>query len=234
MNFSISISGITLALAVTLVLSPVLQVPSFAQKANSGRSTSWRSAAQGAPDLQAAQKLVDENPKDAVALNDLGFALRQNGRLEEAENTLKKSVEIKPDLAEALCNLSVTQLDLGKEKDAMESAQKAVQINAKQPIFRVVLGNALAKNGQLKEAVQEYKTAIQIRPDYENAHFNLGRVLFEDKQFTEAKFVLAQALNLDPKDDRVIQLLDKLERLGSSTDPAAVKMPEAEQELEKK
>lgn len=227
MNFSTGISRSVFAFALTgSLLSFLLPPETLAQKTNSGRSNSWRSGAQGAPDLQSAQEQVEKNPKDAIALNDLGFALRQNGRLEESEQTLKKSVEIKPELAEALCNLSVTQLDLGKSQDALENAQKAVRINAKQPIFRVVLGNAMAKNGQLKEAVQEYKTAIQLRPDYENAHFNLGRVLFEDKQFTEAKFVLAQALNLDPKDERVLQLLDKLESLGSSTDPSAIKMPE--------
>lgn len=198
---------ITITLATTL---PVLAD-------SDGRAGFWRKAAQGAPDLKAARARVEKSPKDAEALNDLGFALRQNGKLDEAEKYLKQAVEIKPQMGEAHANLSVVYYDQNKTAPALTEAKKAVDIDANKPIFRVVYGNALSKSGDLKAAAQEYKVAIQLKPDYENAHYNLGRVLNEDGQVTDAKLSLSKALELDPNDDRVLALLDKLERSEGKT-----------------
>ncbi|MBX9689433.1 MAG: tetratricopeptide repeat protein [Candidatus Obscuribacterales bacterium] len=190
-------------------------------KGNDGRAGSWRKGTQGAPDLKAARARVEKNPKDADALNDLGFALRQNGKLDEAEKYLKQAIEQKPELGQAHVNLSVVYYDQSKFNDALSEAQKAVKIDANQAIFRVVLGNALSKTGDLKGAAQEYKVAIHLQPDYENAHYNLGRVLNEDGQVTDAKFALSKALELDPNDERVLAILDKLEQGESGKTPAA-------------
>lgn len=187
----------------------------------SGRAGSWRKAAQGAPDLNAAKAKVEKNPKDAEALNDYGFALRQNGQIDEAAKYLKQAIEIKPTMGEAHANLSVVYFDQSKYQDAVAEGQKAVKANADQAIFRVVLGNALAKTGDLKGAQQEYKIAIQLKPDYENAYYNLGVALNDDGQINDAKYSLSKALELDPNDDRVVALLDKLDKLGSATPPAA-------------
>ncbi len=209
-------------LSFSLVLS-LVGVNAYAAPAadKDGRAGSWRKAEQGAPDLKAAQAKVDKNPKDAEALNDLGFALRQNGKLDEAAKYLKQSIEIEPDMGQAHANLSVVYYDQNKFADAVTEAQKAVKIDAEQPIFRVVLGNALSKTGDLKGAEQEYKVAIHLKPDYENAHYHLGRVQNEDGQTNDAKYTLSKALELDPNDERVLVLLDKLEKSGSSTDAPA-------------
>lgn len=210
-------------LSLTILLSLFLGASSTAVLADdtSGRAGSWRKAAQGAPDLNAAKAKVEKNPKDAEALNDYGFALRQNGQTDEAAKYLKQAIEIKPSMGEAHANLSVVYFDQAKYQDAVAEGQKAVKINADQAIFRVVLGNALAKTGDLKGAQQEYKIAIQLKPDYENAYYNLGVALNDDGQINDAKYSLSKALELDPNDDRVVALLDKLDKLGSATPPSA-------------
>lgn len=186
-----------------------------AQADDSGRAGFWTKGTQGAPDLKSAQARVTKNPKDADALNDLGFALRQNSNLADAEKYLKQAIEAKPNMSQAHCNLSVVYYDLGKIEQALLEAREAVRLDAKQAIYRVVLGNALAKSSDLKGAAEEYKAAVQIKPDYENAHYNLGRVLNESGQTSEARFALARALELDPKDERVLLLLDKMDKTGS-------------------
>jgi len=203
-----------------LLLAVSLSLPASQAAEGLDRAGSWNKAGQGAPDLAAARAKVQKNPKDADALNDLGFALRQNEQFAEAEKCLKQALELKPEMGTAHANLSVVYYDQKKYSEALAEAQKAVKTNANQPIFRVVLGNALSKTGDLKGAAQEYKVAIHLKPKYENAHFNLGRVLNEDGQVTEAKYSLAKALELDPDDDRAVELLDKLEKSGA--DPAAV------------
>lgn len=198
-----------------------------------GRAGSWRKGTQGAPDLKAAQAKVDQNPKDAGALNDLGFALRQNGKNAEAEKYLKQAVEIKPEMGEAHANLSVNYFDMKKYSDALAEAEKAVKIDKDNAIFRVVLGNAKSKSGDLKGAAQEYKIAVQLKPDYENALYNLGRVQNENGDVSDAKLTLAKALELDPNDERVLALLDKLEK-GDTTLPAEAKNAAAKESPDSK
>lgn len=189
----------------------------------SGRASLWSRAVQGGPTVKSAEKLLAKNPKDPNALNDLGYAYRQEGKLDEAEKNLKAALAIKPDLAQAHCNLSVVYFDRKNYESAVAEAREAVKLDADQPVYRVVLGNALSKTKDLKGAVQEYKVAVHLKPGYENAHYNLGRVLLEDGQLTEAKFALAEALMLDPQDDRVYELWEKLGAMGSSSPEADAK-----------
>ena len=175
-----------------------------------GRAGSWRRGTQGSPSLSAAKKKVDANPKDANAQNDLGWALRQNGDLQGAEESLRESIKLNPSSPYPHSNLSVVLLDTNRPADALAEAKKAVALNDKEPIFLVVLGNALDATGDRKAAITQYQAALKIRPDYENAMYNLGRVQNDDGQTAEAKATLSQALDLDDKDERVMKLLDKI------------------------
>lgn len=181
-----------------------------AQAADDGRAGSWKSAAQGAPDLAACKRKAQSSPKDAVVQNDLGWALRQNGDLKEAESTLRLAIKLNDGLSQAHSNLSVVLQDQNKAQEAVEEARKAVSLNPDQPIYLVVLGNALAKTEQYDDAITAYNSAIKLRSDYENAYYNLGRVLHLKGKNIDAQNALSQALGLDPKDDRVIELLDRL------------------------
>lgn len=176
----------------------------------SGREGNWKKHAQGAPSLKVARKRVETEPKSADAHNDLGWALRQNGKLEEAETELKKAIELDDKIPYGHSNLSVVYLDTNRVGDAVKEAERAVSIDDKSPIFRVVYGNALSADGKLDEAIKQYNQAIVLRADYENAHYNLGRVLHLQGKNAEASGALSQALKLDPNDRRVVDLLDKL------------------------
>lgn len=200
----------------TIVAAAVmLSVTTAAQaKTGEGRANAWRSAAQGAPSLKAARKAVELHPNDAVANNDLGWAYRQNGDLANAEKYLREAIKLNDQLGQAHSNLSVVLLDKGSVDEAQTEAARAVAIDGSNPIYKVVLGNAFAKKGERKAAIEQYQQAIKLKPDYENALYNLGRVLSEDGQTQEAKAVLADALKLDSKDERVLQLLDNLTKDG--------------------
>ncbi|MFN8555613.1 MAG: tetratricopeptide repeat protein [Candidatus Obscuribacterales bacterium] len=209
MNLMRSTLRAGLLVSLALSFAPIVCSPAMA-KDKEGRAGSWKSGAQGAPDLNACKKRVQEHPDDAEAQNDLGWAWRQNGDLKSAESCLRESIKLNPNLGYSHSNLSVVLLDGGQKAEALTEAQKAVALDAKQAIYQAVLGNALSANGDAKGAINAYKAALAIRPDYENAMYNLGRVLDQDGQQNEAKAVLSQALALDPGDDRVVKLLDQL------------------------
>lgn len=183
---------------------------SASAKSGEGREGNWRNSAQGAPAVEECRKRVAANPKDANAQNDLGWALRQNGDLPGAEKCLREAISLSPDMPQAHSNLAVVLQDKKEWAASLEEARKAVSLDPKQPIFMVVMGNALSHTGDVDGAMLAYQSALKIRPDYENAHYNLGRVLHENGKNIEAQKELSIALQLDPNDERVMALLDKL------------------------
>ena len=206
--------GVLVALAVglsaALSSAPASAKGAAAEESKDGRSGMWRSNTQGAPSIEACRKLVAEKPNDAIAHNDLGWALRQNGDAKNGEDELRAAIKLDEKLPQAHSNLSVCLLDLKKTQPALDQARKAVALDQSQPVYHVVLGNALSACDDNTAAVEEYKIAISQRGDYENAFYNLGRVLNKMGEKTEAGKVLANALKLDPNDQRVLQILDTI------------------------
>jgi len=200
---------IALAAAVTAIILG-LNGTALQAKESDGRAGNWKKGTQGAPNLEAARKLVKEKPNSADAHNDLGWALRQNGKLKEAENELRKALELDDKIPYGHSNLSVVLLDTGRIDEAIKEGRRACAIDEKQAIFHVVLGNAHAAKKEYDKAANEYNYAIKLKPDYENAFYNLGRILYDQGKKAEAGSVLGEALKLDPDDGRVLEILDKL------------------------
>ncbi|MBP7863899.1 tetratricopeptide repeat protein [bacterium] len=202
----------TIALAVMAVtaISFSLNVTALNAKESDGRAGNWKKGAQGAPNLEKARKLVKDKPDSADAHNDLGWALRQNGKMKEAENELRKALELDDKIPYAHSNLSVVLLDTGRPDEAIKEGRRACAIDEKQAIYHVVLGNALAAKKDYEKAANEYNYALQLKPDYENALYNLGRILYDQGKRAEAGSVLGEALKLDPDDGRVLEILDKI------------------------
>jgi predicted Zn-dependent protease len=177
-----------------------------------GREGNWKKSAQDSPDLEAAHKLAEAQPQNAVAQNDYGWALRLHGDPAKAEGFVRTAEQLDPTLAYVHSNLSVIELDLNKPKEALGEGKKAVELDGNQPIFHVVYGNALIVAGDAKGAIAQYQAAIQQRADYENAYYNLGRAFQKDGQKNEALAALSKALELDSKDDRVLKLMDDISK----------------------
>ncbi|MDX2106408.1 MAG: tetratricopeptide repeat protein [Candidatus Melainabacteria bacterium] len=196
-------------IAVTAISLCLGFAPTYA-KDSDGRAGNWKKGTQGAPNLEKARKLAKEKPQSADAHNDLGWALRQNGKLKEAENELRKALELDDTIAYGHSNLSVVLLDTGRPDEAIKEGRRACAIDEKQAIYHVVLGNAYAAKKDFDKAANEYNYAIKLKPDYENAFYNLGRILYEQGKKAEAGSVLGEALKLDPDDGRVLEILDKL------------------------
>ena len=215
-------SGVSLILTMGLMFSlvggfyagsfnnPACAKSSSQKGKGEGRKENWKTALQGAPDIEACRKRVEENPKSADARNDLGWALRQNDKLKEAEVELRKALELDETIPYGHSNLSVVLLDTGRVDEAIKEGERAVGIEPKSPIFRVVYGNALAAKKEWQKAEEQYSQAVNLKPNYENALYHLGRVLYAQGKSAQAGAVLSQAIDLDPNDHRVMKLLDKI------------------------
>ena len=82
--------------------------------------------------LEAAkyyQQLINQGFKDHIVFSNYGVILASLGKLDEAELSIRKAIEIKPNHAEAHSNLGQILKDLGKLKEAKVSTRKAIEIN---------------------------------------------------------------------------------------------------------
>src|SRR5260370_19729732 len=67
-------------------------------------------------------------PDFAAAHNNLGFALQRQGKLGEAEASLRQALRLKPDYAEAHNSLGVALWQQGRLKEAAASYQQALRV----------------------------------------------------------------------------------------------------------
>ena len=65
----------------------------------------------------------------AEAYNNMGKALKDQGKLEEATESYKKAFSIKPDYAEAYSNMGIALQKQGKLEESIEAYNKALLLN---------------------------------------------------------------------------------------------------------
>jgi len=96
-----------------------------------------------------------ETKATPAAYNNLAESLRRQGKLAEAETTVRQALKASPDLAPACDTLACILLDRGRYADAAEAAQKAVSSQPDQPVYRLSLLRAQVKLGDKGEVREQ-------------------------------------------------------------------------------
>ena len=156
--------------------------------------------AEGRLRLQEAQArhTLTKEPDDYASHNNLGNALLELGRVDEAVGHLRQATRIRPDLDDAHYNLGVALAGQGRQRDALECYREALRIN---PVFAPAennLGNALLALGHADEAIAHYRAALRLQPDFRLAHYNLGNAYLDRDRLPEAIASYREALRIDP------------------------------------
>jgi tetratricopeptide (TPR) repeat protein len=144
--------------------------------------------------LKANQRAVQLIPQDAAAHNNLGVALKELGRFEEAEASYNQAIAVKSDFAEAHCNLGNMLQKLGRLEESEANYNQAIAVKSDFAEAHCNLGATLQKLGRLEEAEASYRQAIRLQSDYAEAHNNLGVMLQELDRFEEAEASYSQAI----------------------------------------
>jgi tetratricopeptide (TPR) repeat protein len=139
-----------------------------------------------------------KNPDCWLGRNNLGNALAQKGRLDEAVEQLQKALELNPSFAEAHYNLGHVLVQKGQMDEAIAQYQKALELNPDYPDAHYNLGNVLVEKGQVDEAIAQYQKALQLNPNFVRAYNNLGFALFTKGQPDEAIAQYQKALGISP------------------------------------
>ena len=144
------------------------------------------------------QDTLNMTPDYAETHNKLGCLLHQSKRLQEAEASFLRALELKPDFAEAHNNLGNLLYETKRLHEAEAVLRRALELNPELAQSHNNLGNLLQVTKRLGEAEGAFRKAIELKPDFAEAHNNLGNLLKEKKHFQEAETAFLRALELNP------------------------------------
>lgn len=119
-------------------------------------------------------EMVTQEKPTAANLINLAMALYRQGKLEEAEVSLRKALEIDPGNEDAVNNLCLVLLKLNRAEEVDALTREAIGKNQGNYLAYNNLGIALIKEYRFEEAVDALTSAIKKRPDLGEAHFSLA------------------------------------------------------------
>src|SRR5262249_20461040 len=98
----------------------------------------------------------------ALAYSNLGNALSDQRRLDEAVAAYRKAIDLKPDLAEAHNNLGIALGEQKKPDEAVAAYRRAIQIRRDYAEAHCNLGCALCDQGRFAEGLAELREGDKL------------------------------------------------------------------------
>src|SRR5215475_340609 len=160
----------------------------------------WRQAATYADIETLWRTTLARNPECWMAHTNLGMALLQQGRLDDAIVHYRYALRMQPDSWDAEYNLGTALLRRGQVDEAIQHCERAVAMRPTDPDAQVSLGDALLRKGRIDDAIDHYQKAMMAQPDHFLARYRLGHSLLEKGELDSAIQVCRSALELWPLD----------------------------------
>ena len=142
--------------------------------------------------------LLSATRSRAITETNLGTALYEAGRHEEAMARYRRALDVQPDYVPALNNLGVTLRAAGRTDDAIRAYRDGLALRDDYPDLHYNLANALLAVQRPDEAAAHLRKAAAGTPDSAGVHNNLGMALAEKGQFADAAIAFERATLLDP------------------------------------
>jgi tetratricopeptide (TPR) repeat protein/serine/threonine protein kinase len=159
--------------------------------------------------------------------NNLGAALEERGKWDEAILEYRQAITEKPDLPKTHHNLGIALTKLGKLDQAIAAYRKAIDLKADFAEAHYNLGIALGKLGERDQAIAAYRKAIDLNPKYPHAHYNLGGALVEQGKVDQASAEYQRVIQLKPDDPDAHYSLGRNFQMQGRLDKAIIAYREA-------
>jgi tetratricopeptide (TPR) repeat protein len=119
--------------------------------------------------------------------NNLGLALCNQGKFEEAIIYFQNALSIKKDFLAARNNMAGALSQLGRSEEAIAQLQESLQIDPNNSNFHNNIGAELLKVGKIEQAITHFRKALQLNPKSTSAQNNLKYALSRLQVSNEAK-----------------------------------------------
>ena len=145
------------------------------------------------------QQSLAQNAKQPEVSYNLGYALQQLGRLEEALVAYTQAVSLMPDDLDAVMSRGRVRASLGQFEGAAADFAKATRLVPQSPDAWNNLGNVLLDLERESDAIAAYDKALALRPNFAQVLFNKGKALGVLERYAEAAVAYESALAVNPQ-----------------------------------
>ena len=147
------------------------------------------------------KKIVEIEPNNYKAHNNLGNALKELGKLKEAATSYRQAIKIKSDYTKAHFNLGNILNDFGKFKEAIPSLLLALKINPNYSEAHNCLAISYKKLKKFEQAITHYKKA-----NTSESRAQILQCLYVLKKTNEYIKYLSKLCRDDPKNIKVASI----------------------------
>lgn len=127
--------------------------------------------------IDSLKQVVNQNPKDTIALNHLGFFLMQAHKFDEAEIYFENLLKINPDRLDVLNVLAEMNFNLQKFEKSENYLKRIIKLEKNNEVAQYNLGVVYVMQGRKDEAKKVWTELIKKNPDSE-----LGKMAKESLQ----------------------------------------------------
>lgn len=127
----------------------------------------------------------------------LAVVLHDKGKLEEAIDHYRRSLQFNPNVADAHYYLADALAERKQLKEAVKEYNQAIQIDPGLWRAHFNLANVLSSQGNLDGAVEHYSEVVKIQPAFVDAHYQLGNVVALNGDLDTALQHYQEAIKLD-------------------------------------
>ena len=161
--------------------------------------------------IQLLELLLSNRPDNHSVLYNLGLALSDAGRLERAEQCLRRAAELNPKDANIPVALGVALGRMGRHDEVVGVLRAAVKQDESNPWAHRNLGTMLLQTQKTTEAIPHFRAATQLLPEDQLAWLGLADALRLAGNTREAEIAYRTAIDINPHSE----LADKA-RAGSN------------------
>jgi len=148
--------------------------------------------------LKSARDAVAREPDNAERQYQLGNALFDLQRYDEARIAYEAATKLSPEYGSAHCNLGLCLRFLGLVPQAIEEYRKAIAIDSNDTTTRYNLIAALEASGDFDGVVKELQQFSELQPEDVQVTAHLANALFRVGRYQEAANAFEKVLRLDP------------------------------------
>ncbi len=142
------------------------------------------------------KKALELGHGEPLTHNNLGVALAETGKADEALAHYRKALELSPRYADARNNLGELLARRGKLEEAIAQFEQALLIDPDLSVAHANLGAALVQKGRIDPAIPHLQRAIEDKPDAADGHKMLGIAYAAKGRYEEAAHHLGVAVEL--------------------------------------
>jgi len=157
--------------------------------------------------------MTQRNPADAVGYyqaalairpsvvvcDNLAYALRASGKLDEAIACCERAIRMDPSYAPAHNNLGLALKAQGKLGLAIGCFRRALELNPEFAPAHTNLAIALKKQGDVAGAMKHYEISARLAPEAFEPHYNLGLLLKREGRLEEAIDRFQEVIRIKPE-----------------------------------